>query len=82
MELNRPSPNDRPPKRDNSEEGGLPPRADSRHPGTGTDVKTPPPKTRTEWRQAKFDRNVSNHRKQQAALKERGWHVIIVWKND
>ncbi|MDF7800052.1 very short patch repair endonuclease [Pontiellaceae bacterium B1224] len=41
---------------------------------------TTTPKTRTEWWQAKFDRNVSNDRKHQAALKELGWHVIIVWE--
>jgi DNA mismatch endonuclease (patch repair protein) len=38
------------------------------------------PKTRTEWWQAKFDRNVSNDRKSQAALAELGWNVIVVWE--
>ena len=38
------------------------------------------PKTRTEWWQAKFDRNASNDRENQAALAELGWKVIVVWE--
>jgi DNA mismatch endonuclease (patch repair protein) len=41
---------------------------------------TTTPKTRTEWWQAKFDRNVSNDRKNQEALKEMGWNVIVIWE--
>ena len=41
---------------------------------------TTTPKTRTEWWQAKFARNVSNDRKNQVALAEAGWNVIIVWE--
>ena len=35
---------------------------------------------RTEWWQAKFDRNVANDRNNQAALAELGWNVIVVWE--
>jgi len=31
------------------------------------------PKTRTEWWQAKFERNVANDRKHQRELEELGW---------
>jgi DNA mismatch endonuclease (patch repair protein) len=48
-----------------------------RHPGC---KGTTTPKTRTEWWLAKFDRNVSNDRKNQEALKEMGWNVIVIWE--
>ncbi len=38
------------------------------------------PKSKTEYWQAKFDRNVFNDRKNQARLAELGWHVIIIWE--
>ena len=38
------------------------------------------PQTRTEWWQAKFDRNVTNDRKHQAQLAEQGWNVIVIWE--
>lgn len=38
------------------------------------------PKTRPEWWTAKFERNVANDRKNQAALAERGWNVIVIWE--
>jgi len=38
------------------------------------------PKTRTEWWQEKFDRNVSNDRKNQKELRKLGWNVIVVWE--
>ncbi|MDF7807495.1 very short patch repair endonuclease [Pontiellaceae bacterium B12219] len=48
-----------------------------RHPGC---KGTTTPKTRTEWWQAKFDRNVSNDRKNQKTLREMGWTVIVIWE--
>ncbi|MDZ8118198.1 very short patch repair endonuclease [Pontiella agarivorans] len=48
-----------------------------RHPGCKGSTT---PKTRTEWWQAKFDRNVSNDRKNQKRLKEMGWNVVVVWE--
>jgi DNA mismatch endonuclease (patch repair protein) len=38
------------------------------------------PKTRTEWWQAKFDRNVANDRRHVRELRKRGWHVLAVWE--
>jgi len=38
------------------------------------------PKTRTEWWQEKFDRNVANDRKNQRSLKKLGWKVIVIWE--
>jgi len=38
------------------------------------------PKTRTEWWQAKFDRNVYNDRKHTRQLRKMGWHVLTVWE--
>ncbi len=38
------------------------------------------PKTRTEWWQQKFDRNVANDKKHNRALKKLGWNVITVWE--
>ncbi|QBG47723.1 DNA mismatch endonuclease Vsr [Verrucomicrobia bacterium S94] len=42
--------------------------------------KSTMPKTRTAWWQAKFNRNVSNDRKNQARLTELGWNVIVIWE--
>ncbi|MBN2783451.1 MAG: DNA mismatch endonuclease Vsr [Pontiellaceae bacterium] len=41
---------------------------------------TTTPKTRTEWWQAKFNRNVSNDRKHTQELRKLGWKVIVVWE--
>ena len=41
---------------------------------------TTTPKTRTEFWQAKFDRNVSNDRKHTRQLRKLGWHVLTVWE--
>ena len=38
------------------------------------------PKTRTEWWQAKFDRNVSNDKRHVRELRKLGWHVLTVWE--
>lgn len=38
------------------------------------------PRTRTEWWQAKFDRNVANDKKRARELRRRGWHVLTVWE--
>ena len=38
------------------------------------------PKTRTEWWQKKFERNVSNDRKHARELQKLGWQVITVWE--
>lgn len=38
------------------------------------------PKTRTDFWVAKFERNVSNDRKNKAILEEFGWHVITIWE--
>jgi DNA mismatch endonuclease (patch repair protein) len=50
------------------------------HRHAGCKGTTTTPKTRTEWWQAKFDRNVSNDWKNQKALKEMGWNVIVIWE--
>ena len=42
--------------------------------------KASTPKTRTEWWQNKFDRNVSNDKKHQQELKNLGWNVIVIWE--
>ncbi len=42
--------------------------------------KTSTPKTRTEWWQTKFDRNIANDTKHQQKLKELGWKVIVIWE--
>jgi DNA mismatch endonuclease, patch repair protein len=42
--------------------------------------KASTPKTRTEWWQNKFDRNVSNDKKHQQELKSLGWNVIVIWE--
>lgn len=38
------------------------------------------PKTRTEWWEKKFERNVSNDRKHARELRKLGWQVITVWE--
>ena len=48
-----------------------------RHPGC-KDASTP--KSRTEYWQEKFDRNVSNDIKHQRALEEMGFRVIVIWE--
>ena len=40
------------------------------------------PKTRTEFWQAKFDKNVENDKKNKLLLEENGWHVITLWECD
>ena len=50
-----------------------------RHPGC-KDATTP--KTRTEFWQAKFDRNVENDRIHREQLESSGWRVIILWECD
>lgn len=50
-----------------------------RHPGC-KDATTP--KTRTEFWQAKFDRNVANDRLHKEQLEAAGWNVITLWECD
>lgn len=38
------------------------------------------PKTRTEFWVEKLNRNVENDRKNQQALRDAGWNVIVVWE--
>lgn len=38
------------------------------------------PKTRTEFWQEKFDRNVANDRKHKEDLESMGWKVIVIWE--
>ena len=38
------------------------------------------PKSNVEFWEKKFKRNVERDKKEQAALKEAGWHVIVVWE--
>jgi DNA mismatch endonuclease (patch repair protein) len=38
------------------------------------------PKTRREWWQAKLEGNATRDRRNQAALRRSGWHVITVWE--
>lgn len=38
------------------------------------------PKTRTEFWQAKFDRNVARDQAAVEALEEGGWRVIVIWE--
>ena len=40
------------------------------------------PKTRTEFWQAKFDRNVENDRIHREQLESEGWQVITLWECD
>ena len=48
-----------------------------RHPGCKYATT---PRTRTEFWQQKFDRNVERDARAAAALRERGWRVIVVWE--
>lgn len=50
-----------------------------RHPGCKDATM---PKTRTEFWQEKFNRNVANDIKHQKELKDMGFHVIILWECD
>ena len=36
--------------------------------------------TRTEWWQAKFDRNVANDKRHARELRKLGWHVLTIWE--
>ena len=38
------------------------------------------PKSNVKFWEDKFERNVSRDRKEQAELKESGWHVIVLWE--
>jgi DNA mismatch endonuclease (patch repair protein) len=38
------------------------------------------PKTRTEWWQEKFDRNVANDKKNTRALRKQDWQVLTTWE--
>lgn len=38
------------------------------------------PKTRAEFWQEKFDRNVANDRKHKEELESMGWKVIVIWE--
>ena len=49
-----------------------------RHPGCSK--AGPPPKTRTAFWQAKFDRNTARDARNVEALRAAGWSVAIVWE--
>jgi DNA mismatch endonuclease (patch repair protein) len=38
------------------------------------------PKSRTEWWQEKFEKNVANDLKNRSALEATGWKVVVVWE--
>ena len=38
------------------------------------------PKSNVEFWTKKFERNVERDKKEQAALKEAGWHVLVIWE--
>lgn len=38
------------------------------------------PKSNLEFCQAKFDRNVARVKKEHAAMRAVGWHVIVLWE--
>ena len=38
------------------------------------------PKSRVDFWQKKFDENVARDQRNQAQLKEAGWHVLVVWE--
>lgn len=40
------------------------------------------PKSRIEFWQEKFDRNVKNDKNNTRLLEEAGWHVIVIWECD
>lgn len=48
-----------------------------RHPGCGW---ASTPSTRPEFWRAKFDANVERDLRQQAALTEQGWKVLVLWE--
>ena len=48
-----------------------------RHPGC---KRASMPSTRREYWQAKFDRNVARDADAEAALREAGWDVLVVWE--
>lgn len=48
-----------------------------RHPGCG---RASTPSTRPEFWRAKFDANVERDLRQQAALTQRGWKVLVLWE--
>ena len=48
-----------------------------RHPGC---KRASTPSTRREYWQAKFDRNVARDAAAEAALREAGWDVLVVWE--
>lgn len=48
-----------------------------RHPGCG---RASTPSTRPEFWRAKFDANVERDLRQQAALTEQGWKVLVLWE--
>ena len=48
-----------------------------RHPGCG---RASTPSTRPEFWRAKFDANVERDLRQQAALTEQGWTVLVLWE--
>ena len=50
-----------------------------RHPGCKEALT---PKTRTEYWQEKFNRNVNNDLKHQKALEEMGFRVVVLWECD
>lgn len=50
-----------------------------RHPGC---IENNIPKTRTEFWQAKLDRNVENDKKHIAELEQMGYRVIVLWECD
>ena len=50
-----------------------------RHPGC-KDATTP--KTRTEFWETKFARNVANDKKHKSELESMGFHVIVLWECD
>lgn len=48
-----------------------------RHPGCKGATT---PKTRTEFWNNKFERNVANNKKHKKELESLGWHVIVIWE--
>ena len=44
--------------------------------------RPPEPKANREFWQAKLDRNVFRDRRDQRALRERGWAVVVVWEHE
>ncbi|TIN68698.1 MAG: very short patch repair endonuclease, partial [Mesorhizobium sp.] len=48
-----------------------------RHPGC---VRTTTPKTRAQFWEAKFRENVARDSRNETALQEAGWEVLVVWE--